>query len=189
MPRMPILLSLNNKKILVIGAGKIATKRVKKLLDFSMNVTILASSICFDMEELIKKYHLKCIKSEYKKGDILGFDIVVNAVDNISLQEEIYYEAKDENILYNCVDIQEYCDFYFSSYIKEGDLTIAVSTNGTSPSFSLKLRKYIKSILPKDIKSFLEEMKDLRKTLPKGKKRMEEFRKKVDNYFDTNFKG
>ncbi len=92
--------------------------------------------------------------------------------------------CKRKDILYNCVDIQECCDFIFPSIIKEGDLTISISTNGSSPSFTKKMNRFLKDLIPNDVSSFLQEMKSLRKTLPKGKERMKLLDEKVSEYFD-----
>jgi precorrin-2 dehydrogenase/sirohydrochlorin ferrochelatase len=70
------------------------------------------------------------------------------------------------------VDLQQYCDFIFPSYVKKGDLTIAISTGGASPAVAKQLRIYLSKLIPNSIVDFLEQMKEYRKTMPKGKERM-----------------
>ena len=182
----PLYLNLETKKILLIGGGNIAYEKLKKLLQFTKNINLLAKEFNEDILLEIKKHSLKYLKKEYKKGDIDGFDIVIVAIDDILLQEEIFKESRDKKILVNCVDNINFCDFIFPSIIKEEDLIISISTSGASPAFSKELKIYIKNRLPKDINIFLKHLKTLRNRLPKGKKRMEFLKKVVKEYFDSN---
>lgn len=185
MTYFPMFFSMDKKKILLIGAGYIASEKLEKLLDFTKDITILADTISSYVKDESSKYKLTLIERKYKVGDIKEFDIVIVAIDDMKLQEEIYNECKGCNILCNCVDLQRCCDFIFPSYIKEGDLTVAVSTSGSSPAFAKGFKNYLKSKIPKDIDKFLEQMKSLRKQLPKGKERMQLLEEKVREYINS----
>jgi precorrin-2 dehydrogenase/sirohydrochlorin ferrochelatase len=87
--------------------------------------------------------------------------------------------------LCNCVDLQQYCDFIFPSYIKKGDLTVAISTSGSSPAFSRNFKQYLLNLIPNGVEDFLKELKELRTTMPKGKERMQFFDKKVKDYINS----
>ncbi|WP_419763908.1 MAG: precorrin-2 dehydrogenase/sirohydrochlorin ferrochelatase family protein [Arcobacter sp.] len=181
MNNFPISLNLKNRKILIIGAGKIATNKINKLLDFTNDIVVLAPKI----SEEIKELDIKIIEKEYEKKDIEGFNIVIACIDNINLQKEIYQHTRETNVLYNCSDILELCDFTFSSILKKDDLIISISTSGTSPSFSKELKSYLESIIPSSVGSFLKEMKTLRTTLPKGKSRMEMLKKRSKSFIQS----
>lgn len=181
----PMFYSMNNKKILLIGAGKISCEKLEKLLDFTKEITIISPQINEYIIRKSEEFNLNIIKREYKEGDIKDFDIVIVAVDDFSLQERIYSECKEENILCNCVDLQEYCDFIFPSYIKEGDLTLAISTSGSSPAFAKRFKEYLKDRIPDDISSFLQNMRTLRNEIPKGKERMKLLDEKVKEYIKS----
>jgi precorrin-2 dehydrogenase/sirohydrochlorin ferrochelatase len=86
------------------------------------------------------------------------------------------------------VDNTEYCDFIFPSYVKKDALTIAFSTGGASPAFAKQIRQHFESIIPDSVGAFLQKMKELRATMPKGKERMHYFDTLVKAYFDKNFK-
>ena len=179
----PTLLKFDNKKVLIIGGGKVATAKLKHLLDFTTNITIISPTILPDMMAIINKKSLSFINRSYIKDDIKDFDIIIAALNDIHLQKEIFKESRKYNSLYNCVDIKECCDFIFPSYIKKGDLTIAISTNGTSPALSKYLKIYFDKIIPNSIIKFLEEMKQYRNEIPKSKKRMRFLRLKAKQYF------
>lgn len=175
---LPISLNLENKKILFVGGGKITVQKVIKLLDFSKDITVISK----DIDKRLDSYDLNLIKKEYEKGDIKGFDIVVVTANNLELQKEIYEETREEKILYSCADILEYCDFTLSSILKKDDLSISISTNGVSPAFAKELKNYLDKIIPNSVGEFLIQMKEYRKSLPKGSLRMEFLGKKSSEY-------
>ncbi len=183
MSYFPAYLKIDDKNIMIIGGGNIAYEKLSKLLDFSSNITILSKYISKQIQEISKQKSLKLIKKSYEAGDIDSFDIVIVAVDDIGLQKKIYNEAKEKHILCNSVDSVEYCDFIFPSYIKKGDLIISVSTSGASPSIAKYLRRYIEKSIPNDMDIFIKKMKQLRKTMPKGKLRMKFLDEMVKRYF------
>jgi len=172
MSYFPMFFNLEDKKILVVGGGNIASEKIEKLIQFTKDITILAKEINQETYNLIKNHCLMFWQKAYISGDIDGFDIVIVATDDISLQEKIFNEARDKKILVNSVDNTKFCDFIFPSFIKEGDLTIAISTSGASPAFAKHLKIYLKDKLPLNIDKFLQKLKSLRQTLPKGKERM-----------------
>ncbi len=183
MSYFPAYLKIDDKEILIVGGGKIATDKLRHLLDFTSKITLLSKEYDQDILELSQTNGIKTIQKIYEKGDIDSFDIVIVAIDDIEKQKEIYLEAKSKKILCNSVDAVEYCDFIFPSYIKKGELTIAVSTSGASPAVAKYLRRFIEKFIPKDIEKFLLEMKSLREKLPKGRERMEFLDKKAKEFF------
>lgn len=185
MSYFPAFLKLDNKKILIVGGGYIAYEKLEHLLDFTSDISIIALELSDDMKRVIEEKSLNFEKRGYEKGDIKDFAVVIVAVDDIPLQAEIFAESKNYNCLCNSVDSVDYCDFIFPSYIKKDDLTIAVSTSGASPAVAKHLRKYLQELIPSSIGEFLQEMKDLRKSLPKGKERMKMLDKKAEDYIKT----
>ena len=171
MAYFPAFIKLDNLNILIVGGGKIATEKLEHLLDFTSNIEIIAQHINNDMQKLIDGNNLKSNIKKYQKSDIDSFGIIIVAVDDIPLQKEIFDEAKLlPNTLVNSVDSTDYCDFIFPSYIKKDDLTIAVSTSGSSPAMAKYLRKFLENLIPNSIGEFLKQMKGYRKTMPKGKR-------------------
>ncbi len=183
MSYFPAFLQLEDKNILVVGGGAIALEKLEKLLDFTTSITIIATLFRDETMVFIQNHSLSFYKRGYIKGDIAPFDIVIVAVDDLALQEAIFLESKNYKCLCNAVDSTAFCDFIFPSYIKEGDLTIAVSTSGASPAIAKNLRVYLQSLLPKNLMVFLEEMKHTRAALPKGKARMKFLDEKAKRYF------
>ncbi len=187
MAYFPAFIKLDDEKILIVGGGKIAHEKLLHLLDFTKDISIVAKEFSDDMSATVEKNGLDFIKREYKEGDIKGFKIIIIAVDDISLQKRIYQESKRYNSFCNAVDSVDYCDFIFPSYVKKDDLTIAISTSGASPALAKHLRIYLSKLIPSSISAFLDEMKKLRKTLPKGKDRMKMLDEKAERYIKEDF--
>ncbi len=187
MAYFPMFIDFNDKKILVVGGGNIASEKLEKLVEFTKEITVITKELNSTSQQLIKEHCLTLWQRPYKKGDIEGFDIVIVAANSIALQKAIYQESRSRHILVNSVDNTDYCDFIFPSYIKRGDLTIAFSTSGASPAFAKHLRRYFETIIPQGVEEFLAELKNLRTKLPKGKERMAYFEERVSSYFKEKF--
>ncbi len=182
---LPLMLNPKDKKVLVVGGGKVAFRKLAYLLEFGFSVEIISEKFCDDVVDLLQKYGIKHQKRLYREKDIEKFELVVVATNNLDLQKNIYVEAKKFNILCNCVDSKEFSDFIFPAYIKEGSLVVSISTNGTSPSFAKEFKNYIKTKIPKDVAIFLKEMKTFRELLPKGELRMSMCKDKVKKYIKS----
>ena len=185
MAYFPAFIKLDNKKILIVGGGYIAQEKLEHLLDFTKDISLVSLEFSDEMLRIIKDNNLHYEIRGYNRGDIKDFAVVIVAVDDIPLQAEIFDESKLYNCLCNSVDSVDYCDFIFPSYIKKDDLTIAVSTSGASPAMAKRIRMYLEDTIPESIGEFLKEMKDLRKTLPKGKERMKMLDEKAKKYIEN----
>lgn len=180
----PAFIKLDNKKILLVGGGNIAYDKLVHLLDFSHDIEIIAPFICERMLVLADEKGIKYQKRLYKRGDIKECSLVIVAVDDLAIQKEIFIESQEYKCLCNSVDSVEYCDFIFPSYIKEENLTIAISTSGASPAFAKHFKTYLKEKIPQNIGAFLTEMKELRFSVPKGVERMKMLDKKARDFIE-----
>ena len=184
----PAYFNLENKKILLVGAGYIALEKLEKLVDFTEDISVISKEVSTDFLTFATKNNIVIEQRIYEKGDISGYDIVIVATDTVTLHKEIFEESRSTRILVNSVDDTAYCDFIFPSYIKRGDLTVSISTSGASPALAKRLRAYMEKLIPSNIEDFLIEMKGLRKTMPKGKDRMKFFEEKTDEFISKYFK-
>ncbi|WP_300364394.1 bifunctional precorrin-2 dehydrogenase/sirohydrochlorin ferrochelatase [Hydrogenimonas sp.] len=187
MAYFPAFIKLDNRKILLVGGGHIAGEKLEKLLDFTREITIVSPEISEAVEQMAQTHGLAMHRRPYKPSDLEEIFVVIVAVDNLQLQKEIYDRCQSRHILCNSVDSVDYCDFIFPSYTKKGALTVAFSTSGISPSVAKYLRRAIETAIPDSIAGFLEEMKALRASLPKGKERMKLLDKKAKAYIEKLF--
>ena len=187
MTYFPMFMDMSDLKVLVVGGGYIATEKLEKLVDFTKEITVITLRVEEEAKDLIDKHALVLQQRAYEVGDIQGFDIVIVATDTVELHKAIYEESRGSRILVNSVDNTDYCDFIFPSYVKKDALTIAFSTGGASPAFAKQIRQHFEKIIPDSVGEFLQKMKGLRSTTPKGKERMKYFDELVEEYFKRYF--
>ncbi|MEA1982029.1 MAG: bifunctional precorrin-2 dehydrogenase/sirohydrochlorin ferrochelatase [Campylobacterota bacterium] len=185
MAYFPAFIKLDNQKILLVGGGYIAQEKLEKLLDFTKDITLISLDYTDSILGLIKKHKLTYETRAYRVGDIKDVAIVIVAVDDLGLQEQIFYESKNYKCLCNSVDSVKFCDFIFPSYLKQEELTVAVSTSGASPAFAKYFRMYLQELIPDGISGFLQEMRNLRASIPKGKERMKMLDEKAKEYISS----
>ncbi len=180
----PAYITMDDKNILIVGGGKVATDKLKHILNFTKNIKIIAKEINQEMKNIINENNLKYELRKYKYGDLDDFVITIVAIDDISMQKIIFNEATQKNKLCNSVDSVDYCNFIFPAYIKKGDLIVSISTSSTSPALAKHLKAYLSNLIPDDIANFLTYMKNLRSSLPKGKERMKLLDEKAKEYIN-----
>lgn len=184
MAYFPVFISLEYKNVLIVGAGKVAERKVEKLLPFNPNITVVAKDIKSDfIKKLSKKNKIKLINRAFLFTDLDGKDLVIVAVDDINLQREIYNYCYRRKIPVNSVDSPQYCTFLFPAYIKEKDIVIGISTSGYAPALAKKLKEKIKECLPENLGEVFEKLKNIRKNKDKGEERQNLIYKILNKYF------
>jgi len=185
MPLFPMFVDLKNKNVLVVGGGTVAQRKIEKLIPFKPKIEVVAKNINRDIKKLAKDYAGIILNERaFDFLDLKNKDIVIVAVDDISLQKEIYEECIKRKIPVNSVDSPDYCSFIFPALVVKGELVIGISTSGTVPGLSAKVRKHIEKCLPENIEEILNELKHIRETLPKGEERQRVILQKVEELFE-----
>jgi len=165
----PINLDVQNKNCLVVGGGRVGTRKVLTLLQCSAIVTIVSPEISEKLKDLVLSGSVNLIKRGYLSGDLQDMFLVISASDNNKINQMVYKDAKACNILCNIADIPDSCNFIVPSVIRRGDLTITVSTSGKSPALSRKLRIELEKIFGKEYSECLKLMGAVRAKLLKEK--------------------
>jgi siroheme synthase-like protein len=139
----PMFLKLEGKRCLVVGAGKVGEPKIASLIDSGARVHVVA----LEATETVHAWALAgAITLEIRRfaiDDLENIFLAVVATGSRSLNESIYRQAERRGVLCNVVDVPEYCDFYYGAVVRRGDLQIAISTNGQSPSLAQKLRQQL----------------------------------------------
>lgn len=164
MPLFPIFLKLTARPCLVIGAGNLAESKIESLRAAEAQITVIAPQASRAIEELAASGEITLHRREYSAGDVVeGTFLVVTATNVPEVNRAVYVEATSKSVICNAVDDPPYCDFYFPSVVRRGDLQIAISTAGDSPALAQRLRKEINAALPLDTGAWLAELGNLRR--------------------------
>src|SRR3984885_5806516 len=139
----PMFMKLEGKRCLVVGAGKVGEPKIAGLLDTGARLHVVALEASDSMREWAKAGKIMLELRAFSPEDLGGTFLAVVATASRSLNESIYREAQRQGVLCNVVDVPEYCDFYYPAVVRRGDLQIAISTNGQSPSLAQRLRQQL----------------------------------------------
>jgi precorrin-2 dehydrogenase / sirohydrochlorin ferrochelatase len=163
MDLFPIFLKIAARPCIVIGAGNLAESKIESLQAAHAKVTVIAPEARPRIADLAAAGEIEWLEREYAEGDLTGHFLVVAATNNPAVNRAVYKEATEKNILCNAVDDPPFCDFYFPSVVRRGDLQIAISTAGASPALAQRLRKEINAQLPLDAGDWLTDLGNLRR--------------------------
>ncbi|TKC65489.1 siroheme synthase [Pedobacter hiemivivus] len=164
----PVFIKLNSIHTLLVGAGPVGLEKLTAILGNSpeANVTVIALEVLPEVKQLAEKHErLSILTREFDPSDLDGVDLVVAATNNDELNQQIREEADRRNLLVNFADKPDLCNFYLGSIVKKGDLKIAISTNGKSPTIAKRLKEVLNDSLPEEINDTLQNMQALRNTL------------------------
>lgn len=143
----PLFVDLSEKKIVVIGAGNIAGRRIKTLTQFTRQIKVVAPAIHPSIEALAEEFPLTLERKLYEREDIYSADMVIAATDDAKLNEEIHSVCKCLGILVNVISDKDKCDFHFPGVIKREQLVIGVNAGGKNHKLAKAIREKIEKIL------------------------------------------
>ena len=164
----PIFLKLEELSLLIVGGGNVALEKLNAVLHNSpaTSVKLVALNIIDPIKKIAAHHsNIQLIERAYQTTDLDEADVVIVAVNDLPTSELISNEAKQKGILVNVADKPELCDFYLSSVVKKGNLKIAISTNGKSPTIAKRLKETFDDALPGEIDDVLENMSAIRNKL------------------------
>ena len=161
----PVFLKLEELELLLVGGGNVALEKLNSLLSNSpgAKVTIVAPYIKEEVMQLLKN-HPSCImiQRSFEKTDLENKDLAILATDDKKLHKEIKALTDEKGILINVADTPELCDFYLSSIVEKGNLKIAISTNGKSPTIAKRIKEVLNETIPDEIDNLLSNMQSIR---------------------------
>ncbi|KAB1157388.1 bifunctional precorrin-2 dehydrogenase/sirohydrochlorin ferrochelatase [Tenacibaculum aiptasiae] len=163
----PIFLKVHQLNVLLIGAGNVGLEKLSFLLKSSPNakVQIVAIDILPEVKSLAEKHHIKIIQEAYKVSHLHNKDLVIVATDNNHVNIQAYNDCKKQNLLVNVADTPHLCDFYLGGIVTKGNVKIAISTNGKSPTTAKRLRQFFEEVIPEDINELVQNLNKYRKTI------------------------
>ena len=146
----PVSIDLNNKNILVIGAGKIALRKVETLLNYNCNIIVITKDILEEkFLELEKNNKIKILKNqEFEEKFLENIFLVITATDDETLNKKISQLCMNKNILVNNITSKDDMNVRFASIYEKDDIQIAISANG-NPKKAIEIKNKIKNIFEK----------------------------------------
>ena len=156
MSYFPMMVKLDEKKVLIIGGGEEGLKKTQILHEFGAEISLISKDALKEAIELAAHYE----EREFRDTDITDteFDMIVASTDDRELNKRISILARDKHIPVNIVDDEELCSFIFPAIVKDKDVVCAVSSGGKSPYITQYIKGLLSRILPKDIGGINDRM-------------------------------
>jgi len=158
----PMFLNISRKKCVVVGGGHIALRKVRALLEHGASVEVISPDLCPELIELEKSGRIGILHRQYQPGDLQKALIAIAATDNSDINQQVIKEAQGKAVLVNAVDDPGNSDFIVPSYVRRGDITIAVSTAGRSPALARKIRARLEKELGDEYASLVNLIGEVR---------------------------
>ncbi|MCZ2475168.1 bifunctional precorrin-2 dehydrogenase/sirohydrochlorin ferrochelatase [Aquirufa ecclesiirivi] len=164
----PVFLKLEQLDVLVVGGGNVALEKVSAMLRNAPNskISLVAPFFREDTLDYLKDFpQVQLMHRPFEVADLDGRDLVICTTDQYKLHVQIRELAQQRHLLCNVADTPALCDFYLGSIVQKGDLKIAISTNGKSPTLAKRIRAFLEEVIPDDIQTSLDSLEALRKDL------------------------
>ena len=161
----PMFMKLEGRQCLVVGAGKVGEPKIGGLLETGARIRVIALDASPAVREWARSGKIELELRAFTNDDLLGAFLVVVATASRTLNERIYHEAQRLGILCNVVDVPDLCDFFYPSIVRRGDLQIAVSTAGKSPSLAQKIRQQLEKQFGLGYAAWVAELGETRKLI------------------------
>jgi len=152
---LPIILDLRGRKALVVGGGRIAYRKAKALADEGAHVTVISPDFVDDFSSMPNS---TLVQRTFEAGDTDGFQLVITATGNHTVDQLIYDEGNARGTWVNSADDPYRCSFYLAATHRDGNVIVAVSTEGKSPALASHLRNTIAEQLPKNLADIAIEL-------------------------------
>mgnify|MGYP000212862882 CR=1 FL=1 len=146
-PYFPMFIDLSDKNIVVAGGGNIATRRIKTLLKFTRNITVVATKVTQELMDLGKAGTVTLYIRPVKRSDFANAYMVIAATNDWKLNDEIYRVCKEEGIYVNVADDKSKCDFYFPGIYMKDEVVIGITASGLDHSRAKKVRLAIQEAM------------------------------------------
>jgi siroheme synthase-like protein len=164
----PVFFRLEEMKVLIIGGGHVGLEKLTAVLSNSpkTNVRLVALTISSEVRNLAKPYkNVQLFERDFKTSDLDNAQLVIIGINDVKKGAELRELAHARNLLVNIADKPELCDFYISSVVKKGDLKIAISTNGKSPTLAKRMKEFLNESIPDSVDDVLQNMSKIREKL------------------------
>ncbi len=165
MPFYPVNINIENRLCLIVGGGEVAARKIKSILFCKARVRVISPHVCKKISRFARDGKLEWLQREYERGDLRDAYLVMAATDRKEIQHLIVAEANDRKILINVVDDPAACTFQVPATVRRGEFLLAVSTGGSSPALSARIKKSIEAEYGPEYGLYVDLLSKVRETI------------------------
>jgi len=160
---LPMFMKLEGRRCLVVGAGAVGEPKISGLLEMGARIRVVALDASPAVREWAREGRIVLELRPFVPSDLEGVFLAVVATASRSLNEYVYHEAQRRGVLCNVVDVPDLCDFFYPAVVRRGDLQIAISTAGQSPSLAQKIRRQLETQFGPGYAAWVTELGETRR--------------------------
>ena len=164
----PIFLKLESFRLLLVGAGPVAAEKLTAVLNNAPGtiIKIVTKEISQPILDLIRgRDNIQLLQKVFEATDLNETDIVILAINDKETSAKIRLEANKKGLLVNVADTPDLCDFYLGSIVQKGNLKLAISTNGQSPTAAKRIKEMLQDALPDELDEMIDNLHAIRNQL------------------------
>lgn len=164
----PIFLKVHQLNMLIVGGGNVGLEKLSFLLKSSPNaiVEVVAPRFLPELVDLVHQHDsVKLTMKKFKKKMLKKRHLVIACTDDLEINKKIYDLSRKRFLICNIADTPDLCDYYLGGIVTKGNVKIAISTNGKSPTTAKRLREFFEEVIPDDINKMVLNLNEYRKTL------------------------
>jgi precorrin-2 dehydrogenase / sirohydrochlorin ferrochelatase len=165
MAKYPIFVELGGRRVVVVGGGAVAVRKAESLLEAGARLLVVAHKPSDAMTTLCTSHGADLVRDRYAKQYLGEAVLVIAATNDPQVNEQVYRDCQELEILCNVVDDPQHCDFFVPAVVTRGDLQIAIGTQGYSPAYAGHLRKKLETIFTEEHGRFLAELERIRREI------------------------
>lgn len=161
----PANLLVRDRRVVVVGAGRVAARKIEGLLDAGAVVTVIAPEAVDDVRAWADAGRITWEAREFRPADLDGAWLAVAATSTAEVNRAVYEAGEAARVWVNAADDPAHCSFTLMSLVRRGDLTVAIGTNGRSPALAAYLKDRIRAELGPEYETLLEMLSEAREAM------------------------
>lgn len=159
----PVHLDLKGRRVVVVGAGRIAAGKILQLLDAGALVTVIAPDVGCEVLKLRDASRIELHERRFAKLDLEGATLVVGATNDRAVNQLVSEAARERGVWCNIVDDPELSAFITPALVVRGELQIGISTSGGSPTLAQRVKREIEALIGEEYGELLEVAAEMRR--------------------------
>ena len=152
---MPLMIDLSNKKVVIVGGGKVATRRTTSLLAYTNHIHVVSPTITDTLQKYLETKQITYEKKLFEPQDVENADMVIAATNQSDVNNDVG-AALSKNVLFNHAGQADLGNITFPNFLKRDKLTISVSTDGASPKLGQRIIKDLKDTYNEDYSMYIQ---------------------------------
>jgi len=161
----PVNLLVDGRLCVVVGAGRVAARKIESLLDAGADVRVVAPDAGDDVRQMLDTRRVTLVERPFEPNDLDGAWLATAATDDATTNRAVYDAAESRRIWVNAVDDPANCSFTMMSVVRQGDLVVTIGTGGRSPALATWLREHVRTEMGPEWQVLLEVLADARETM------------------------